>query len=30
MSLADQEAVRMVLSTSELGRCWPAMVHSEV
>ena len=30
MSLADQEAVRTVLSTSELGRCWPAMVHSEV
>jgi Sulfotransferase family len=30
MSLADQEAVRTVLSTSELGRCWSAMVHSEV
>jgi hypothetical protein len=30
MNPADQEAVRTVLSTSELGRCWPDMVSSEV
>ncbi len=27
---ADQEAVRTVLSTSELRRCWPDMMPSEV